>query len=241
MKMLNLNFVVRAPRAYFALLILATIISGVVLYNTNEKADGRFIGVLSGLISGLVIASLQFLTQYLEQRTLSEYKRHGLIEFLANRKDAEYYRELIKGTSVGDQIIVVGVTCNRLLDDFANSDVEKSQDLLEALARGVEVKLLLPKISYLEEPNLSDFKNKTLQKAEKITKGYPEKFKIYYYDFEPSHSIFLAGSRCLVGPIFKNISSKETPTIAFDKDGLFIKPYLNYINETLKSASEKYD
>ncbi|WP_308582061.1 hypothetical protein, partial [uncultured Pseudomonas sp.] len=62
-----------------------------------------------------------------------------------------------------------------------------------------------------------------------------------YYDFEPSHSIFLAGSVCLVGPIFKNISSKETPAIAFDKDGLFIKPYLSYISETLKSASDRYE
>lgn len=241
MKMLKHNFVVNTPRLYLMTLILAAVCFSVALYITDDKADARLLGVLSGLASGLVIASLQFLTQYLEQKTLAEYKKHGLIEFLTNRKDTEYYRELIGSTKVGDKIIVAGVTCNRLLDDFANTQVPQSQNLLEALARGVEVTLLLPKISYLAEPNLSDFKNKTLQKAEEITNRYPDKFKIYYYDFEPSHSIFLAGSRCLVGPIFKNKSSKETPAISFDKDGLFIKPYLDYIQETLKGASEKYD
>ena len=241
MKMLKLNFVVHAPRLYLGLLVCAALIFCLILYYGGEKADSRLIGLISGLASGLMIAFLQFLTQYLEQKTLADYKEHGLIRFLINRKETEYYRRLIKSTKFGDKIVVVGVTCNRLLDDFANKQEPKSQDILEALVRGVEVKLLLPKMKYLEEPNLSDFKNKTLERSKEISELYPQGFSLLYYDFEPSHSIFLAGSRCLVGPIFKNKRSQDTPAIAFDKDGLFIKPYLSYMEDILKNASAQYD
>ncbi|WP_405121806.1 hypothetical protein [Pseudomonas petroselini] len=241
MNMLKLRFVVQAPLAYLALLIIVTLCSGILLYYTPPDFDGRVIGLLSGLVSGIGIASIQFLTQYIEQNTLAEYKKYGLVEFLTNRKDPEYYRPLIKKTKVGDKIIVAGVTCNRLLDDFANPDTLESQDLLEAMARGVEVTLLLPKIKYLGDADTSDFKYKTLPKSQKITANSFGLFKILYYDFEPSHSIFLAGSSCLVGPIFKNKKSKDTPAINFHKDGLFTKPYLDYINETLSNASVNYE
>lgn len=71
----------------------------------------------------------------------------------------------------------------------------------------------------------------------KLSKQYPELFKIKYYDFEPSHSIFLAGSNCVVGPIFKNKKSKDTPAINFNKDGLYTRLYLEHINETLAKAT----
>lgn len=241
MDMLKLSFVVQAPRVYFVFLITLTSILGGVLYFTDPNSDGRWVGVLSGLVSGIGIAALQFFTQYVEQKTLAEYKRHGLKEFLPNRKDPEYYRRLIKNTKLGDKIIVAGVTCNRLLDDFANPDVPESQDLLEALARGVEVTLLLPKLKYLEKAENSDFINKTLPNSEKICAKYPEIFKILYYDFQPSHSIFLAGSSCLVGPIFKSKKSKDTPAINFHKDGLFTKPYLDFTYETINNASKAYE
>lgn len=242
MKINEKNFVVRAPLVYLGSLIgLAFLIFILLVVLSPEESDSRVIGAASGLFAGLIIAALQFFTQYLEQKALAEYRKHGLIEFQVNRKNADYYRELIKNTQVGDQIIVVGVTCNRLLEDFANADVQGSTDLLEALSRGVEVKLLLPKIAHLDQINQPDFKNKTLKKAEKIKAEYPSKFSIRYYDFEPSHSIFLAGARCIVGPIFKNISSKDTPAITFDKRGQYIKPYLSYIEETWTNASEEYE
>lgn len=236
MEMSKFRFVVQAPLLYFGVLVAIAIGIGAMLYFTDSNADARYIGILSGLVTGLGIAAIQFFTQYIEQNTLAEYKKHGLDEFLPNRKDAEYYRNLIKQTEVGDKIVVVGVTCNRLLDDFANPANAQSQDLLEAMARNVDVTLLLPKTKYLTEANRSDFNLKTFPAAQAITAQYPN-FKILYYDFEPSHSIFLAGSYCVVGPIFRSIPSKDTPAIKFHKDGRYIKPYINYINETINSAS----
>lgn len=241
MEMSKLRFVVQAPLLYFMALVLIALVIGAMLYYTDPNTDARYVGVLSGLVTGLGIAAIQFFTQYIEQNTLAEYKKHGLDEFLPNRKDAEYYRELIKQTEVGDKIVVIGVTCNRLLDDFANPTITQSKDLLEAMARNVDVTLLLPKVRYLVEPNLSDFNNKTLPKAQAIEARFPSNFKIRYYDFEPSHSIFLAGSYCLVGPIFKNIPSRDTPAIKFHKDGRYIKPYLQYINETINNSSPDHE
>ncbi|WP_440856615.1 hypothetical protein [Pseudomonas syringae] len=240
MEISKLRFVVQAPILYCTVLVVITATIGAMLYYTDAKADARYIGILSGLVTGLAIAAIQFFTQYIEQNTLAEYKKHGLDEFLPNRKDAKYYRKLIKQTVVGDKIVVVGVTCNRLLDDFANPSNTHSQDLLEAMARNVDVTLLLPKTRYLVEPNLSDFNNKTLPTAQAIAAQHPSNFKILYYDFEPSHSIFLAGSYCLVGPIFKNIPSRDTPAIKFHKDGLYIKPYIQYINETINCSSPNH-
>lgn len=241
MNMLKLNFIVQAPRVYLLGLVLLTVLCGWGLYLTDSKTDARWVGLLSGLVSGIAIASLQFLTQYLEQKTLAEYKKHGLVEFLPNRKNAEYYRGLIKNTHVGDKIVVAGVTCNRLLDDFANPKVSESQDLIEALARGVEVTLLLPKLKYLSDEDKADFLNKTLPKSRIILENNQSKFKVLYYDFEPSHSIFLAGNTCLVGPIFKGKKSKDTPAINFDRTGLFTKSYLEYLTETIDNSSDSYE
>lgn len=242
MNLLDKNFVLRAPLVYLvSLVVLAFLIFIILVFLDPVTSDARLLGALSGLLAGLLIAALQFLTQYLEQALLAEYRGHGLVRFLVNRRDTEYYRKLIKKTQVGDQIIVVGVTCNRLLDDFANSDIEKAQDLLEALSRGVQVRLLLPRLAHLNEETKADFQNKTLRKAEKIKELFPNKFSMRYYDFEPSHSIFLAGAYCLVGPIFKNIPSRDTPAITFDKKGQYIKPYLSYIEETWNDASEEYE
>lgn len=241
MDMLKLNFVVQAPRIYFAFLVgLTLILTGILIY-AEPNADSRWIGVLSGLVSGIGIAALQFFTQYLEQKKLAEYKKHGLVEFHINRKDPTYYRNLIKATNVSDKIIVIGVTCNRLLDDFANPNVHGAQDLTEALARGVGVTLLVPKIKYLNDADRADFINKTLPQSSDIAEKYPALFKINYYDFEPSHSIFLAGANCVVGPIFKNKKSKDTPAINFEKDGLYTRLYLEHINETIANASPNYE
>ncbi|WP_455888102.1 hypothetical protein [Pseudomonas rustica] len=241
MNMLKQNIVIQAPRLYLAALIVIAIILAISLYLTDPNSDARWISVLSGFVSGLAIASFQFLTQYLEQKALAEYKKHGLVEFLPNRKNPDYYRSLIKNTQVGDKIVVVGVTCNRLLDDFANPKVSNSQDLIEALARGVEVTLLLPKSKYLNKEDKSDFINKTLPKSEEILENHRDKFELRYYDFEPSHSIFLAGNTCLVGPIFKNKKSKDTPAINLDRSGLFTKPYLDYLSEIIDESSTSHE
>lgn len=52
----------------------------------------------------------------------------------------------------------------------------------------------------------------------------------------PTHSIFLFDENCLIGPIFDNLESKDTPTIVAKKNSPFVKDYLEYFDSEWSEA-----
>lgn len=203
----------------------------------NPKVSS-FVG---GLSAAFLVASVQFLVQLYEQIKLSKFREHGIKEFLAHRSDRKTYGEIISSAKKGSTIKVLGVTASRMLQDFADYDEQNSQELIRALERGVKVNILLPKIAYLAKDQCSDLVNKTLTHAMKLKEKFPSDFEIKFFNSPPSHSIFLSGDVCLIGPVFDGKQSRNTPTIIFDSRGSYVAPYLESFDRAWEEAGENHE
>jgi hypothetical protein len=179
--------------------------------------------------------------QMYQQMQMAKFRKHGVLDFLEDRTDRKFYKGVIKSAQKNTKIQVLGVTSNRMLGDFADFGEEKSQELIRALERGVVVQILLPKISRLTKTQKSDFENKTLLFAEKLSRKFPEAFSIKYFDSPASHSMFSSGSKCIIGPIFPDKSSKDTPAIVFDRFGSFVESYIQNFDSLWATSSNTYE
>lgn len=206
-------------------------------YKSDPLAEPKYSAFVGGLAAAFFVALVQFGLQMYQQMQMAKFRKHGVLDFLEDRSDRKFYRGLIKGAQRNTKIQVLGVTSSRMLEDFANFNEEKSQDLIHALDKGVVVQILLPKISRLTKAQRGNFEIRTLPIAEKLFAKFPERFAIKYFDSPASHSMFSSGSKCIIGPIFPYKSSKDTPAIVFDKFGSFVEPYIHNF-DTLWAASD---
>lgn len=210
-------------------------------YKSDPTSDPKLSPFLGGLAAAFFVAFVQFGLQMYQQMQLAKFRKHGVLDFLEDRTDKKFYRGLIKSAQRNTKIQVLGVTSNRMLGDFADFGEEKAQELIRALERGVVVQILLPKISRLTRTQKSDFEYKTLVFAERLSERFHEGFSIKYFDSPASHSMFSSGSKCVVGPIFPDKSSKDTPAIVFDRFGSFVESYIQNFETLWETASDNYE
>ena len=184
---------------------------------------------------GILIPLLQRIVSLDEAKKIEEFTKLGLLRVLPHRDDEEHYRKRIQKTK--RKLFIMGHTSKRLIEDFAdeNGRVEK-RVLLEALSRGVSVKILIAHKSYLSENKLNDYEQ-TMRKMNKIKEKF-DKFEFKYYKHIPSHSLFLFDNECLLGPIFTELESRDTPTLDMKYDCEFAEKYLEHFNIEWSKAVE---
>src|SRR5690606_25860225 len=122
------------------------IISLLTWYYFKTDADSpKQLGIYAGLITGLSIALFQLVLNYNEYEKIEKLKNMKIIKINEDRDGEAYYRDLIKNAVYN--VDVMGVTMDRLLEDFADSDStrEEKKVLIAAVNRGVKVRLLIPK------------------------------------------------------------------------------------------------
>ena len=125
----------------------------------------------------------------------------------------------------------MGVTALRMMQDFASesSPRDDKKVLIFVLAKGIPVKILLPKSEYLN--NTSDISKHNMSKnIFDSLKNKFERFEVRYFDHVPTHSIFLVDHECIIGPVFSNYESKDTPCIYMGINNEFAKKYIDYFN-----------
>jgi hypothetical protein len=206
-------------------LLFATILSLLLYFNTT---DPRLSSLISGLASGFVLATIQFFFSWYDYVKIDKYQKMQIKDIRPDRDNRSLYESLIKGSK--HEILILGATASRLVNDFADSNSNNDQNkvLLTALSKGVSVKVLLPELDFLEAQQQPKF---ALTKArfEEIQKQYP-KFVFKYFSHPPYHSMFLVDNNCIVGPMFPGVSSKNTPSIYVETSSPFAKTYIDYFN-----------
>lgn len=216
-------------------LVVATGVTGYFYYRGNENTKAT--ALLGGLVAGLLLVILQFLFSWTEYVALSKVTSLGIKDILVHRDDREFYKAIIAKSS--SRIWIMGVTANRFMEHFADSDSDRQDTkvLLEALSRGVEVRILIPLLQ-----NLPDDKDK--QKAESVGEAFAKtgatysNFYVRYFSHEPAHSIFVADQSCILGPVFPGVASKDTPAIYMSAESKYAEKYLSYFDTEWKNASQ---
>lgn len=232
----NLNIPV-----YWVTLILSFMLLLIFVYlywQVDQISQPKLASLYAGFASAFLVAFFQLSVSIIEALKLRRYEKMGVVDIRSNRKSQEYYSNLIKETN--NEILVIGVTASRFMEDFASNENSDSRALIDALSKGVIVKILLPKFTHLKPHQISDISGKTLKHYAKLKENYANIY-IQYYDHIPAQSLVATDSICIVGPVFPDISSKNTPSIVMKREAILAKGYLQHFEQEWKKSDESPD
>ena len=202
----------------------------ILYYNVNDPKISVLYG---GLATGFIIAGIQLLFSWGEFNEMERIKKLGIKRILPYRDDERLYRDIINKSN--NEILVLGNTASRFFIDFADETRPDKKALIDALGRQVKVRILLPDPKWLsidDKPRAET----SISKIKELGKKYKRFFECRYFDHAPFHNLVLADNNCLVGPIFPNIPSKNSPAIYTDDNSIYVRPYLKYFECEWKDA-----
>lgn len=238
MKQLKASFEGRWIWLISTFTILLIVVFSCLFFMAPDSSQ-KMSAILSGLITGLIILLFQIWLSYQELTKMEKWDSLKVIDILPTRDDPNYYRPLLLNAT--QEIRIFGVTCQRFLDDFVNTEAgapEPNKILINQLNKGLKVKILIAGEDWLddnEKPKALNAKGK----LSKLSEQYPKQVEFAEYKHEPRHSIMIIDDQAIVGPVFPNLTSKFSPAIHFKKDSKFLKHYLEYFDIEWEKWSKK--
>lgn len=235
------NIFKKRVNLFFSTIIIIILVIVIIViacfYFIIDQTNTKLLQIIGGLLSGLVVAIVQFLFSIKDYRELEKIKALGVQRILPYRDDENFYRNFI--SSAKERIYVMGVTANRFMKDFADKESTRpeKQILINVLEKGVKVRILIPKESFLETKDKLNFQQARVL-LEK-TRESQNNFEYRYFDHIPTHSIVLVDNKCLLGPVFPNMASKDTPCIQFDSLNDYSYKYLTYFEHEWSKAQNE--
>ncbi|MDP2140039.1 MAG: hypothetical protein Q8L20_04440 [Gammaproteobacteria bacterium] len=206
-------------------------------FKTDINVSPKLPTLYAGLSTGFLIAFLQLCVAVLEAIKLTKYESMGVLEIRENRREEAYYKKLIQEAK--SEIKVVGVTASRFMEDFGNDDNASTKALINALARGVVVKILIPKHAHQSAASLHKVQSLTIPLYENLRGKYPDNIFLKYFDHIAAQSMVSTDDICIVGPVFGNKESKFTPSIVLTRNSTFAQPYFSNFESEWSSASDE--
>lgn len=197
-------------------------------------SDEKVVNISGGVMVAAVFSIFQVFVNMSNLSTYQKYKDLKVKEILSHRDDKEYYRKLIEGCS--ENIEIMGVTCSRFLNDFADEESE-NHPFIDALnkKKNLKVKFLIAEKEYLPD-NIHQAFDEAQNKMISLKKRFSGKFDFKYYEHAPNHSYVRIDSDVLVGPNFENVSSKNSPAIHIDYSSVYLERYKKYFEDTWKGG-----
>ena len=192
---------------------------------------------MAGILTGLLVVIIQFLLSWNEYRYIENFKRLGIKEIRKDRDKREFYENLIKNSH--KCIDVMGVTASRFMEHFADAESGRPETrvLLDAMNRKIKVRILVPKSEFLDRKEEKDNASKSKRNFENVKTSYPELFEYRYFQHVPAHGIVVVDDECIIGPIFPQLRSKDTPCIHMYNHSAYAQKYLDYFEDEWKKAT----
>lgn len=208
------------------------------LYWAGVLADEKWPAIISGLLTGLIVAVVQLFLSWREFQKMDKYDELKIKDILPRRNNRDYYREMI--SKAEKEIRVQGVTAQRFLHHFANREdsEEGGTVLLAVIGKGVLVRILVANPEKLS--NADDKKKAEMAdiRLKALSEEFNGRFKYAYYDHEPTHSIVTIDDESIVGPIFPGVPSEHTPAIHLENSSKYVREYLEYFEKEWKRWSK---
>ena len=218
----------------FIVLIVLLIVTIIIYYRIDNPSN--LLGALFGsLAAGLVVAIIQYLIAWQDYIQTEKLKKLKLKEVLYNRAIRSQYEEYIRNTN--RVLDLMGVTAVRFFNDFADTSIgapENAKVLIQALERGVHVRVLLPTDEFLPEAKKND-SQKVKNKYKELTQRY-QNIEIRYFCHTAAHSIFRIDDTCIIGPVFPLLESRNTPALHLMTSSPMALNYLNYFESEWDQA-----
>lgn len=220
--------------AIIIIILTFVTIGTLIVYCFFKAPSSRWGALLGSLAAGLIVAIIQFLIAWQDYAQTEKLKKLKLIEILYNRSARDKYTDYIKNCN--RELDVMGVTAVRFFNDFADTSTQAPEDatvLLKALDRKVHVRVLLPSDDYLPEPKKMD--------SARVRAKYNElhqyqNLEIRYFNHTATHSIFRIDDTCILGPVFPELESRNTPALHVMTSSPMALNYMDYFNSEWEKA-----
>ena len=214
-------------------LVVLLIVIFIIYYRIDDQSSpGRLWGPLFGsLAAGLVVAIIQYLIAWQDYKQTEILKKLKLKEILYNRAKRCQYEEYIRNSN--------RKTAVRFFNDFADTSMgapENATVLLQALERGVYVRVLLPAEEFLPEAKKND-SAKVKPHYKKLIQRY-QNIEIRYFGHTAAHSIFRIDDTCIIGPVFPLLESRNTPALHVMTSSPIALNYLDYFETEWEGAKK---
>lgn len=235
MDVLNKSYKISASVIVAGLLMVLTTVS-LIGYLAADNSDGKWGGFLGSLTAGLIVAIIQFLIAWQDYAQTEKLKKLKLIEVLYNRSARDKYTEYIKNCN--RELDVMGVTAVRFFNDFADTSTQAPEGatvLLKALDRKVRVRVLLPSDDYI--PELKKIDSARVRAKFKELHQY-QNLEIRYFNHTAAHSIFRIDDTCIIGPVFPELESRNTPALHVMSSSPMAVNYLDYFESEWAMAKK---
>ena len=218
---------VRLPLRYILLIGLLFLLA-VSLYLYFGIDDPKLSALVGGISGGVAVYIIVFLFSIYEYRQIDRFRALGVVEVLPDRRDDDYYRNIVKDAKT--MVQVMGTSCTRFVDDFANI-ANDEHVLVDALNRNAELKVqfLVPEEKYMDESSQHRFAAGRLT-IEKLKDKYKRRIEMRRFDFQARHSMVRVDNDLIVGPVFKEVESRNTPAIHVDIKSAFAEKYVEYFS-----------
>ncbi len=219
--------------------LIVLLIVTMIIYCRMDNPSGLWGALFGSLAAGLIVAIIQYLIALQDYIQTEKLKKIKLIEVLYNRATRSQYEEYIRNTN---RILdLMGVTAVRFFNDFADTSVgapDNATVLLQALERGVHVRVLLPTDEFLPEAKRID-SAKVKTKYMELTQRY-QNIEIRYFGHTAAHSIFRIDDSCIIGPVFPLLESRNTPALHLMTSSPMALNYLDYFESEWNQAVQEH-
>jgi hypothetical protein len=178
-----------------------------------------------GAVPGMCVALAQFFLSWAEFAQMGKLQKLGVKNVLPTRDDAAYYGKLID--KANEQIVFVGGTGRRFFQDFAdkNSPRLEKKTLMKALDRGVQVRVLVTTPDHLNDRQRDGLRAAQTRCIE-LKAEYPQFFEARTLKHPMTYSLVQVDGDLIVGPVFPNTESKDTPVVHFESGNAVAESYL---------------
>lgn len=215
------------------IVLIALIISSILVFTWYQKVnDTKVLTILGSLFAGMIVAIIQFLIAWQDYLSIEKLKDLQINKVLLDRDNRDFYENYVK--SAKKNLDVMGVTGSRFMEDFANNDEDalaNSKVLLQVMANGVKVRILMPNKEYLFSDKEIRNEVNARERYLRISEIFSNNFEVRYFSHIPAHSIFIIDDECIVGPVFEGVPSKHTPALYMKSKSPFADKYIKYFND----------
>ena len=224
------------PIFYLIIIVLVIILSGAFgIYNIIN--DDKWAMLISGIISGLIAVIVTLCLSYYEFKKIERFRQLGVIDILPERTDKKYYEEIIRDAKTSIQ--VMGTSCTRFLEDFANQN-RQDHVLIDAMNSNgsLNVQILVPDKDNMDDDSKKNFESQSVRHIiENLKEKYTNRLTIRRFNFRASNSLVRVDNHLIVGPVFPKVDSRHTPAIHLNTSSKYAKKYIQYY-ETVWNDSD---
>jgi hypothetical protein len=228
---MNIDFVkVRIPVWLIVVLVTAIATAGLSYwYYRIGSGSEKELGIVGGLVSGLAVFLLTYITVIGPGLEVERFKRMGIIDVLNNRHDKAYYRHLVKDAK--NVVRVMGASCGRFVEDFLDTESD-DKVLLDALHRnsGLTVQLLVPEARFMSPETATRAAALPAQLA-KVEAMLPGRVQLRKFGSQANHSFVIVDNAIVAGPIFQDDKSKYAPAVHMSMKTVFAMRYNEYFEK----------